>query len=63
VIDIFAPGVNVLSAWIGSNTATRAISGTSMGMLLFFSFWRNVEHLMTMLSFPPRRWCRRLLAG
>ncbi|KAI1079014.1 peptidase S8/S53 domain-containing protein [Whalleya microplaca] len=30
VVDIFAPGSNVLSAWIGSNSATNAISGTSM---------------------------------
>ncbi|KAI1169487.1 peptidase S8/S53 domain-containing protein [Nemania sp. FL0916] len=30
VVDIAAPGVNVLSAWIGSNTATNTISGTSM---------------------------------
>jgi len=28
--NIFAPGQNVLSAWIGSNTATNTISGTSM---------------------------------
>jgi subtilisin family serine protease len=27
---IFAPGQNVLSAWIGSATATNTISGTSM---------------------------------
>jgi oryzin len=32
VLDVFAPGVNVLSSWIGSTTATRSISGTSMGM-------------------------------
>ncbi|KAI0809948.1 peptidase S8/S53 domain-containing protein [Xylaria sp. FL0064] len=30
VVDICAPGVNVLSSWIGSNTATNTISGTSM---------------------------------
>ncbi|KAI9172215.1 subtilisin [Paramyrothecium foliicola] len=30
VLDIFAPGVGVLSAWIGSTTATNSISGTSM---------------------------------
>ncbi|KAK9775386.1 putative Cuticle-degrading protease [Seiridium cardinale] len=30
VVDILAPGSNVLSAWIGSNSATNTISGTSM---------------------------------
>ncbi|KAF8161600.1 serine protease [Crassisporium funariophilum] len=30
VVDIFAPGLNVFSSWIGSNTATNIISGTSM---------------------------------
>ena len=30
VLDVFAPGVSILSAWMGSNTATNTISGTSM---------------------------------
>jgi len=29
-LDIWAPGVSITSAWIGSNTATETISGTSM---------------------------------
>lgn len=30
LIDVFAPGVNITSAWFGSDTATFTISGTSM---------------------------------
>ncbi|MCD0442561.1 S8 family peptidase [Glycomyces sp. A-F 0318] len=29
-VDVFAPGVGITSAWIGSNSATNTISGTSM---------------------------------
>jgi subtilisin family serine protease len=29
-LDIWAPGVSITSAWIGSNSATETISGTSM---------------------------------
>lgn len=29
-VDIFAPGLNILSTWTGGNTTTNTISGTSM---------------------------------
>lgn len=29
-LDLFAPGSNITSTWIGSNTATKVLSGTSM---------------------------------
>jgi len=29
-VDIFGPGTSITSTWIGTNTATRTISGTSM---------------------------------
>lgn len=29
-VDIFAPGSQINSSWIGSNTATKILNGTSM---------------------------------
>lgn len=30
VLDVFAPGTSITSSWIGSNSASNTISGTSM---------------------------------
>ncbi|KAG5440047.1 hypothetical protein PCK2_000655 [Pneumocystis canis] len=41
-VDIFAPGQNIISTWIGSNLAIKSLSGTSMaspyvcGLLAYF---------------------------
>lgn len=49
VLDFFAPGSDVLSTWIGSNTATASLSGTSMatphvvGLVLYLQALENTQ--------------------
>ncbi|KAK5996802.1 Alkaline protease 1 [Cladobotryum mycophilum] len=49
LVDILAPGVNVLSTYIGSNTATASLSGTSMatphivGLALYIAVLENTQ--------------------
>lgn len=57
LIDVFGPGVNVLSSWIGGTTATNTISGTSMGKLLFsypVTLLRGLE--LTRFSYTTHCW-------
>ncbi|GAM85245.1 hypothetical protein ANO11243_032490 [Dothideomycetidae sp. 11243] len=48
-VTVFAPGVNILSTWIGSSTATNKISGTSMasphvaGLVLYLKDLRALK--------------------
>jgi subtilisin family serine protease len=56
VVDILAPGTSVLSAWIGSNSATNTISGTSMasphvcGLALYYMSVNGVSTPSGVLS-------------
>jgi oryzin len=45
VVDIFGAGVNILSSWVGSTTATNTISGTSMGMYLHLLWSKNLANI------------------
>jgi len=59
-VDVFAPGLNILSTWVGSNTSVNTISGTSMasphtaGLLAYLlSIHPSDTFNPSIPSFPP----------
>ena len=67
--DIFAPGLNILSTWVGSKYATNTISGTSMasphiaGLLAYFlSLQPSKESAFSVAEITPKRLKENLMA-
>jgi cerevisin len=68
-VDIFAPGMDILSAWIGSNNATRHTSGTSIasphvaGLLAYLlSLQPDPDSQYAMEELTPKKLKDRLLS-
>jgi cerevisin len=53
-VDIFAPGLNILSTWIGSETAINTISGTSMASPHTAGILAYLLSLYPSATFDPR---------
>ena len=67
--DIFAPGLNILSTWIGSKYATNTISGTSMasphiaGLLAYFlSLQPSKDSAFAVAEITPKKLKENLIA-
>src|SRR3989440_1554461 len=68
-VDIFAPGLNILSTWIGSKYATNTISGTSMasphicGLLAYFlSLQPSEDSAYAVAEITPKKMKENMLA-
>lgn len=68
--DIFAPGLNIVSTWIGSNIATNTISGTSMasphiaGLLAYFlSLQPSSDSAYAVADVTPKQLKAHLIAA
>lgn len=67
--DIFAPGLNILSTWVGSKYATNTISGTSMasphvaGLLAYLlSMQPSLDSAYSVAEITPKKLKEQLLA-
>lgn len=69
VVDLFAPGTDVISSWIGSNSATNTISGTSMatphvsGLVLYLISYEGLTTPAAVTSRIKALYTTGLLSG
>jgi len=68
-VDIFAPGLNIQSTWIGSNYSTNVISGTSMasphvcGLLAYFlSLQPSKDSAYAVSDITPKKMKENMIA-
>jgi subtilisin family serine protease len=61
VLDVWAPGVSILSSYIGSTTATARLSGTSMAtpyvagiLAVVLGEYGQVTPVRTIIEMPER---------